>query len=266
MRRPRPTSLATRLARRLRLLLGLLVLVPGRVDAADLSVPVLLYHRLAAVSGDEMTVTLPVLEAQLQQIAAQGRRVVPLSTVLAALADPAAALPPGAVAITVDDGHRSVYTDLMPLLRRWQMPATLFVYPSAISNADYAMTWAQLAELKASGLFDIQSHTYWHPNFTIERKRLAPEAYLRFARDQLGRSKAVLEQRLGGSVDQLAWAFGLHDLELEKLAQDAGYRAAWTIERRPVTRQDRVMALPRYIVTDYDRGARFDGLLQGTSR
>lgn len=262
MRRPTATSLAGRLWR----LLGLLALLPGPGHAGDLSVPVLLYHRLAAVSTDEMTVTIPALEDQLQRIAARGHRVVPLSAVLSGLADPAATLPPGAVALTVDDGHRSVYTDLFPLARRLQMPVTLFVYPSAISNADYAMTWAQLAELKASGLFDIQSHTYWHPNFTVEKKRLAPEAYLRFARDQLTRSKAVLEQRLGGPVDQLAWAFGLHDLELEKLAQDAGYRAAWTIERRPVTRQDRVMALPRYIVTDYDRGSRFDALLQGTSR
>ena len=37
-------------------------------------------------------------------------------------------------------------------------------------------TWAQLAEMKASGLVDIQSHTFWHPNFNVEKKRLAPDA------------------------------------------------------------------------------------------
>jgi hypothetical protein len=69
------------------------------------------------------------------------------------------------VAITVDDGHRSVYTDLYPRIVRLRQPVTLFIYPSAISNAPYALTWAKLSEMARSGLVDEQSHTYWHPNF-----------------------------------------------------------------------------------------------------
>jgi len=37
--------------------------------------------------------------------------------------------------------------------------------------------------------------------------------------------------------------------------------AAFSIERHPVSRADNLMALPRYIVTDADRGARFEALL-----
>lgn len=44
-----------------------------------------------------------------------------------------------------------------------EVPVTLFVYPSAISNATYAMTWEQLDTLHRTGLFDIGSPTYWHP-------------------------------------------------------------------------------------------------------
>ena len=44
-------------------------------------------------------------------------------------------------------------------------------------------------------------------------------------------------------------------------AQAAGYVAAFSIDRRPVTRSENVMALPRSIVTDADRGARFEALL-----
>jgi peptidoglycan/xylan/chitin deacetylase (PgdA/CDA1 family) len=165
------------------------------------------------------------------------------------------------VVLTADDGHRTVYSDMFPLIQRLKIPVTLFIYPSAISNADYAMTWAQLAEMKASGLVDIQSHTFWHPNFNVDRKRLAPAAYEKFAQDQLVKSKAVLEQRLGGKVDLLAWPFGIHDDQLEQWAQAAGYVAAFTIERRPVTRSDKIMALPRFIVTNLDRGERYVSLL-----
>src|SRR4029453_15183011 len=217
------------------------------------SVPILLYHRLGPVSPDEMTVTTPVFEAQLKLIQERGYKVIPLSALMAALGDSAAPLPERAVVLTADDGHRTVYSDMFPLIQRLKIPVTLFIYPSAISNADYAMTWAQLAEMKASGLADIQSHTFWHPNFNVDRKRLAPPAYEKFANDQLTKSKSVLEQKLGGKVDLLAWPFGIHDEQLEKWAGAAGYVAAFTIERRRVTRNDRMMALPRFIVTDFDR-------------
>ena len=225
------------------------------------SVPILLYHRLGPVSPDEMTVTTPVFEAQLKLIQERGYKVIPLAALVAALGDSAVPLPERAVVLTADDGHRTVYSDMFPLIQRLKIPVTLFIYPSAISNADYAMTWAQLAEMKASGLVDIQSHTFWHPNFNVERKRLAPAAYEKFTRDQFLKAKAVLEQRLGGKVDLLAWPFGIRDEQLDQWAQAAGYVAAFTIERRPVMRSDKIMALPRFIVTDLDRGNRFVSLL-----
>lgn len=245
-------------------LVSLLLLACSPGFAADTSaVPILLYHRLGPVSPDEMTVTTPVFEAQLKLIQERGYKVIPLAALIAALGDSGVSLPERAVVLTADDGHRTVYSDMFPLIQRYKIPITLFIYPSAISNADYAMTWAQLAEMKASGLVDIQSHTFWHPNFNVDRKRLAPAAYEKFAQDQLVKSKAVLEQRLGGKVDLLAWPFGIHDDQLEQWAQAAGYVAAFTIERHSVTRSDKIMALPRFIVTNLDRGNRFEQLLGG---
>jgi Polysaccharide deacetylase len=68
---------------------------------------------------------------------------------------------------------------------------TLFVYPSAVSNAAYALTWEQLRELQATGLVDIQSHTYWHPNFREEKRRLP--RYLITDSDRGVRFEALLE-------------------------------------------------------------------------
>ena len=161
------------------------------------SVPILLYHRLGPVSPDEMTVTTPVFEAQLKLIQERGYKVIPLAALMAALGDSAAPLPERAVVLTADDGHRTVYSDMFPLIQRLKIPVTLFIYPSAISNADYAMTWAQLAEMKASGLVDIQSHTFWHPNFNVEKKRLAPAAYEKFTQDQLGQVQGRARAALG---------------------------------------------------------------------
>jgi hypothetical protein len=111
------------------------------------------------------------------------------------------------------------------------------------------MTWDQLAELKQSGMFEVQSHSYWHPNFFQEKRRLNPAEYDKFTRMQLLQSKNVLESRLGGTVDLLAWPFGIFDDELIGKAAKAGYVAGVTLEGRHATPRDPVMALPRYLIT-----------------
>lgn len=220
----------------------------GMAQATTL--PILVYHRFGPQVADSMTVRTAGFEAQLRQIEDKDYRVIPLRQLVDHLVAHGPPPPPRSVVLCVDDDHRTVYTELLPVLRRHRIPVTLFVYPSAISNASYALTWAQLAELRASGLFDIQSHSYWHPNFLSEKRKLDPDAYARFVDMQLSKSKQVLEKRLGGRVDLLAWPFGLHDADLRAHAARAGYVAAFTLERRPVRDGDDPMALPRYLITD----------------
>ncbi|HAY23425.1 MAG TPA: polysaccharide deacetylase, partial [Desulfobacterales bacterium] len=142
-------------------------------------------------------------------------------------------------------------------------PVTLFIYPSAISNASYAMTWAQLQELQQTGLFDVQSHTFWHPNFKHEKKKLKPEDYQRLVETQLVKSKVILEKRFGCVVDLLAWPFGIYDHELEQAARKAGYRAAFSIERRPASSVEGIMAQPRYLMTNSDGVKNFAAIISG---
>jgi peptidoglycan/xylan/chitin deacetylase (PgdA/CDA1 family) len=229
-------------------------------------IPILLYHRFGPVAPDGMTVTTAVFASQLRLIRAGGYTVIPLSQLVAYLQGQAPAPPSRAVVITVDDGHRSIYTDMAPLVKSYGLPVTLFIYPSAISNARWAMTWTELQQLQATGLFDIQSHTYWHPNFRHERKRLAPEAYEQFVDWQLERSRDVLQQKLRRRVDMLAWPFGIYDEWLMSEAQHCGYSAVFTMERRAASGADRMMALPRFLVTDSDRGPAFERLLASGSR
>ncbi len=229
-------------------------------DGLSRGTAILVYHRFGAVATDSMTVTTRVFEQHLLAIRERGYTVVRARQFVDSLR---AGFPELArsVVITVDDGHRSVYTDMWPLVRRHQIPVTLFVYPSAISNAAYAMTWVELEELARSGLVDVHSHTYWHPDLLREKRRLAAADYARFADFQLVRSRQVLEKRIGAPVNLLAWPFGNYDAELMSRAAGLGYDAAFTLERRAARSSDPLMALPRYLVTDADRGPRFEHLL-----
>lgn len=228
-------------------------------------IPILAYHRFDPTAPGPTTVITHVFEQQLQWLAAHHYKIVPLRAAVDSLRGTAPPVASPAVVITIDDGHRSVYTQLFPIIRRERIPVTLFIYPSAISHASYALTWDQLKEMVKTGLVDVQSHTYWHPDFRKERLRRTPEDYRAFVDSQLTRSKAILENRLAIKVDMLAWPFGIADKELEAAAARSGYVAAFAYEGGLATPDSDPFALPRIPVSNAARGASFGALLSQVS-
>jgi peptidoglycan/xylan/chitin deacetylase (PgdA/CDA1 family) len=237
------------------------VLSPKGTILPQQRVPILLYHRFGPVVSDSMTVTTDVFRTQLEFIRKKGFNVIPLRQLVDFYLRKGPPPPPGSVVIVADDAHKSVYTDMLPLVKQYRLPVTLFIYPSAISNASYAMTWRQLKELKMTGLFDLQCHTYWHPNFKKEKKRLPGAEYEKLVDMQLKKSKARLEKELGVTIDMLAWPFGIYDDDLIRHASAAGYRAGFTIERRPAGSGENVMKVPRYLIQNSDKGKSFEAIL-----
>lgn len=231
----------------------------------EVRVPILVYHRFGPTVADSMTVKTSVFRSQMDWLRTHEFTVIPLSGLVDYLTGQGPPPPPKAVVITADDGHKTVYSDMLPVVRQYKLPVTLFIYPSAISNASYAMTWEQLNELHRTGLFDIQSHSYWHPNFKKEKSRLSPDAYQSLVESQLQKSRAALEKKIGGQVDLLAWPFGVFDEALQGNAAKAGYRAAFSIERRHAQRSEAAMALPRYLMVNGDGTDGFEAIVTGRS-
>jgi peptidoglycan/xylan/chitin deacetylase (PgdA/CDA1 family) len=248
------------------LLLSLLVTTVSAAQTTEQSgVPILLYHRFGPTVADGMTITTPVFESHLKYLKDNGYTVIPLRRLVDWYQKKAPAPPPKSVVIVEDDAHKTVYSDMLPLIKKYKVPVTVFVYPSAISNAKYAMTWDQLRELKKTGLVDIQSHTYWHPNFKKERKKLKPAELDKLVNTQLKKSKDKLEKELGGKVDMLAWPFGIYDDYLLKMAAANGFTTTFTIERHHAGASDSVMKLPRYLLINSDQGKSFAQILAGTA-
>lgn len=233
--------------------------------AESFRVPILLYHRFGATVVDGMTIKTTVFESHMKYLHDNGYTVIPLRQLVDHYRGKAPAPKPKSVVIVEDDAHKSVYSDMLPVIRKYGYPVTIFCYPSAISNAKYAMTWEQLRALKKTGLFDVQSHTYWHPNFKKERRKLAGPALDQLVMTQLRKSKARLETELGGRVDMLAWPFGIYDDYLIGKAAEAGYVATFTIDRHHATAADPVMKLPRYLMVNADSGKAFVQLLEGNA-
>ncbi|OGV44723.1 MAG: polysaccharide deacetylase [Lentisphaerae bacterium GWF2_44_16] len=226
-------------------------------------VPILCYHRFGVEVVDSMTIKNSAFAEQLAWLKTNGYTVIPLDTAAQYMQGKIKSIPAKSVVITVDDGHKSVYSDMAPLVKKYKIPVTLFIYPSAISNAKYAMTWEQLRELETTKLFRVESHTYWHPNFKKEKKTLSSEEYAKSVEKQLGGAKKKLEERMGHEIKYLAWVFGIYDDALLVDAKKSGYAAAFTIDRQHASSGDNAMALGRYMVVSKHDIKAFEGMVNG---
>ena len=196
---------------------------PDRIQ----TVTVLCYHRFG--NGNSKMVVSPArFEQQLDWLARNGYQVIRLGELAEFMAG-RRPLPQRSVVITIDDGYESVYRHAWPLLRRHGFPATLFVYPDFVGAGD-AMSWAQLRELAASGLVDVQSHSKSHRNLVDRAPGETDEQYRRSLESELRGSRSLIEARLPGvRVDQIAYPFGDANVAVVDAAERDGYRLGLTV-------------------------------------
>ncbi|HTB50440.1 MAG TPA: polysaccharide deacetylase family protein, partial [Solirubrobacteraceae bacterium] len=163
---------------------------------------VLCYHALSERFPAQLSTTPALFARQLRRLVARGYRGVTFSE--------ATQMPPGrTVAVTFDDGYRSVARLGLPILQELGWPATIFV-PTDFIGSDQPMSWpgidrwlgseherellplawAELEQLALLG-WEVGSHTCSHPKLTeLDDERLTRE---------LGESKSACELHLGGS-------------------------------------------------------------------
>jgi hypothetical protein len=110
-------------------------------------------------------VTRAWLEPRLQFLVDNGYRAVTCEEIARLVV---AGVRPGgrAIALTFDDAWSSAWSVAMPLLKQYGLRASVFAIPGRIADDDNAaspfVTWPQLREMHASGVFDVQSHTRSH--------------------------------------------------------------------------------------------------------
>jgi len=169
------------------------------------TVPILTYHRFGP-NRSAMTVTGPGFEAQMDYLAQNGYRVIPLAQ-LARFLDGKEPLPRKTIAITIDDGYRATYQIAYPILKKYNFPATVYLYSDFAGAAD-ALTWPQMQEMVRSGLIEIQPHSKTHANLTV---RLPGETEARYAeriRREVEAPIGVIKERLEASTFSFAYPYG----------------------------------------------------------
>lgn len=209
-------------------------------------VVVLCYHRLEGKAGGVLSIEPAVFEKQMESIKEAGIPVISMQDFLAWRRGEKN-LPPKSIVITIDDGYVSGFDVGVPILKKYGFPATFFIYTNYLNNGGKSMTWAQLAKLRDEG-FEIGCHTVSHLDLRHKPAKW-PGDHDSWLKDELERSKKILEDNLGIRCATLAYPFGLHNEKVHEASQAAGYEAAFTVYGARLGHGTNALTLGRYDVT-----------------
>ena len=162
------------------------------------------------------------------------------------------------LAITFDDGLKSILTEAAPILKEYDIPWTFFPV-SEWSDKRHAfdenvvLTWSDIEELLKAGA-EMGSHSATHPDFGhIETSQII---------DELGGSRDLFEKRLGFAPETFAIPLGQSGnwrAEAHKAAKEAGYSLIYAQAEK--TRPDGT--IPRTFITQFDGDRIFKAVMKG---
>lgn len=223
---------------------------------------VLAYHDVrddvaATVDADQYAISTANLISHFQWLREHGFTPVSIEQIVAAGAG-GAPLPDKAVLLTFDDGFKSAYTHVLPLLELFDYPAVAAIVTGwidgdstvvqagrALTRADF-LSWDEVRALADSGLVEIASHSHdLHRGITGNSqgnelpagvtRRYADGHYedaaahaARVATD-LATSARLIAEHAGQPPRVVAWPYGASNEALVSAAEDLGLGVALTL-------------------------------------
>lgn len=182
------------------------------ISAADATVTVFMYHSVSEepISDEpELSVKVSELEKQLKFFNDNG-----IITVFAGELPDVKSDGGRYVALTFDDGYVDNYTQLFPLLKKYNCKATIFMITANINWDGYLTDW-QMKEMTDSGLVSVQSHTVSHLPMAesgLDSERVEYE---------LNASRDAIESITGQRVNVLSMPNGSYDKEIMAKARES---------------------------------------------
>jgi peptidoglycan/xylan/chitin deacetylase (PgdA/CDA1 family) len=223
-----------------------------RVRHAVSGVPVLMYHSIAANSAlrfQRFVVHPDEFRAQMAYLDDEGYRAMTAANLVVSWSS-GQPLPLRPVVLTFDDAFTDFYRTALPILREHGFRATLYVptgyiggtarWLTGCGEADReVMSWQALQDIAAESI-EIATHSHTHPQ--MDRVSAA------VLRDEVHRSRCLLEDSLAVSVEGFAYPFGYWNHAARAAVATEGFRYACAVADLIAAPGDNVLTLPRLTV------------------
>jgi len=209
---------------------------------------VLTYHHISSKPVSSITIKPERFEEDLKMLKDNNFNVITLKDMMKGVQGEAN-MPQNAVAITFDDGYESFYKYAYPILKKYNMPSTLFVITSwtesySASAGDIGSIGPhEIVEMQKSGLVDIESHSHSGHDYTVRDEKgnlggvLAfktydkntgkyetQDVYEKRVVEDLAKSIPIIEKYTGVRPDTFCFPFGHYNTRLVELGKMAGFK------------------------------------------
>lgn len=178
--------------------------------------PVIFYHHIQpqtqAVASKQTSVSTDMgyFEKQMSYLNSHGYTTITALDLVNAVRNHTS-LPPKSIVVTLDDGYSDVYTNAFPILKQYNIHASLMIPTGLVGNSGF-VTWGQLNDMRNSGLIYFVDHTWSH--YSVQNN-IAKIHY------EIETAKSQIEQNLGQHVDLFAYPYGTFtNLEVQVLRED----------------------------------------------
>ena len=188
----------------------------------QLHVPILMYHYVEYVKdkGDTIRQSLALtpytFEEEVKTLSEHGYTFM-TNAELAEAFEGKTPLPRKPIVLTFDDGYRDFYTDVYPILKKYNAKATAYIISGFLDYPNNMHTW-QLLEIANDGLVEIGAHTVNHAWL----KGLAQKTVLY----ELMQSKKDIEALIARPVVSFAYPYGAFDVPSIQAVAQAGFTSA----------------------------------------
>ncbi len=207
----------------------------------EVVLPVFMYHQVldSPKKLGKYVVSPKELEADLRLLSDLGYETVTISD-LVDFCNGARSLPEKVVMLTFDDGYRTDYQNVFPLLKKYNMKGVFSVVgayterystPGIDKHINYAhLAWNEISEMQASGLCEFQNHSYNMHSLTDRHGCLkingeADSHYITVMHDDILSSQKLLTEKLGASPICFTYPFGGTNETLRNLITEEGFSA-----------------------------------------
>ena len=176
---------------------------------------IFVYHRFDDTRYPTTNTSTTELEREFSYLKKNGYEVVPLIDIVTKI-KANEKVPNNWVALTIDDGFKTFYTNGLPIFKKYNYPFTLFIAVEYTEKKykDY-VSWKQLKEIAKYG--DVEFHSYGHGHFGQ-----MSDAEIKVDTDK---GLALMKKHLNYEPRLFVYPYGEYDARVEKVMEQYNFQA-----------------------------------------
>ena len=200
-----------------------------------------IYHRFGDSRYPSTNVSVADFETHLEHLLKNDFQLLTFSEAISYLNS--SAPPKKTAVITIDDGYKSFYKNGLPLLKKFKVPATLFINTETVGG-DY-MTWEELNDVVKHNI-EIGNHTHSHKYFLD----LPAESRYTIFKEEIELSQSIIKEKLNLEPKVFSFPYGELDVKMKNVVKQAGFIAAAAQNSGVISEGTDIFQCPRFPMSE----------------